>query len=702
MRPRNGVLECLRCSDAGRARTVMAKGKAIHLGQGQISLGSAPRHQGAFEAPLRPEASDWHAPDGGAAHEQLGLFPYDQIRPGQKRFTRDVTMAVQRGRHLVAEAPTGIGKTAASLAPALQAAIEQQRTVMFLTSRQSQHHIAVETLRQIQERRGARFMLVDLVSKRDMCLRPEAAEMHPGRFPDFCAMETRQKSCQYLGEPDQDVLKRVRDGVLHVEQLMQVAKEHQLCPHILASAASTHAQVVVADYNHLFSDIRDRSLEKLGLDLGDIILIVDEAHNLPDRIRQNHAHKVTPFLIDSAESEARQHRFRDVQADLDALRKALRLLSEQAAAEGRLEEGRLGDRERRIARLDIEHLHDAFGQARNTGTLGNTHRTLQDMIDDLAPLVKKCKQGTDAQVHAETLQEVLEDWGRFRTGALRYLERDEDGLTLHLRLLDPSVPARRVFDSVHSAILMSGTLRPPDAVRDLLGLEADRTSVKTYASPYPPEHRLTLVQEGVSTRYKDRSPEMWDKMALTIADVCRKAEGNVALFAPSYDIIRELRIALEPHELSKESLEEAPGMTKADRDGILDQLRGAKKRKGALLTGVLGGSFSEGVDYPDNLLSAIIIAGLPLPPPDLEVDASIGYFERRFPGKGRLYGYTGPAMNKVLQAMGRGIRGPDDKCATILLDFRYLQQPYRGFLPELAKDRAPALPASRFIAAHNL
>lgn len=702
MRPRNGVLECMRCSDAGRARTVMAKGKAIHLGQGQMALGGTPRHQTAFEAPLRPKSSDWHAPSGGAPHEQLGLFPYDTIRAGQKRFTRDVTMAVQRGRHLVAEAPTGIGKTAASIAPALQAAIEQQRTVLFLTSRQSQHHIAVQTLRQIQERRGARFMLVDLVSKRDMCLREEAAEMHPGRFPDFCAMETRQKTCRFLGEPDQDALRRVRDGVLHVEELMQVGKEHQICPHILAMSASTHAQVVVADYNHLFSDIRERSLEKLGIDLSDVIVIVDEAHNLPDRIRQNHAHKVTPFLLDSVESEARQHRFRDIMADVDAIRKALRHLAEEAAAEGRLEEGRLGDRDRRIARLDIQHLHDAFSHVRNTGTLGNTHRTLQDVIDDLAPLVKKLKQGSDAQVHAETLQEVLEDWGRFRTGALRYLERDDDGMTLHLRLLDPSVPAKKVFDGVHSAILMSGTLRPPEAVRDLLGLEADRTSVKTYANPFPPEHRLTLIQEGVSTRYKDRGPEMWANMARTIAEVCRHAQGNVALFAPSYDIIRELRIALDPHDVKKEALEESPGMTKAERDGILDQLRGAKARGGALLTGVLGGSFSEGVDFPDNLLSSVIIAGLPLPPPDLEVDACVGYFERRFPGKGRLYGYIGPAMNKVLQAMGRGIRGPEDKCATLLLDFRYLQHPYRGFLPDVAKDRDPAVVAARFLSAHGL
>lgn len=701
MRPRNGVMECLRCSDAGRARTVMAKGKAIHLGQGQSALGAAPRAVNSFEAPLRPTRSDWQPPSGGEKHPQLGLFPYDTIRAGQKRFTRDVTMAVQKGRHLVAEAPTGIGKTAASLAPALAAAIEQQRTVMFLTSRQSQHRIAVDTLRAVQAKRGARFMLVDLVSKRDMCLRPEAAEMHPGRFPDFCAHETRNKTCQFLGDVDDDTLRRVQAGVLHVEQLMQVSKEAGLCPHLVATSAGARAQVVIADYNHLFSDIRERSLEKLGIDLKDVILIVDEAHNLSDRIRQNHAHRITGHLLDQVESEARQHRFKDILADVKALRDTLKRLADDAEAGGRVEERRMEGRGT-IARVEIDALYDAFQAIRSGGTLSLV-RGIQDVVEDLAPLVTKAKQGTDASVASEELLETLEDWGRFRTGALRYLEWGDEGTTLHVRLLDPSVPARRVFDHVHSAILMSGTLRPPETVRDLLGLETERTSVKTYASPFPPEHRLTLVAQGVSTRYKDRSSEMWDRMARIIADVCAAAEGNVALYAPSYDILRELRISLEPYQLQKERIDEEPSMSKSERDQVLDQLRGAKPRGGALLMGVLGGSFSEGIDFPDNLLSAVLVAGLPLPPPDLEVDATIGYFDTRFPGKGRLYAYTVPAMNKTLQAMGRGIRSGTDRCAVVLLDFRYLQQPFRSFLPaEASGTKDPAAAVTRFLRAHGL
>jgi DNA excision repair protein ERCC-2 len=134
-------------------------------------------------------------------------------------------------------------------------------------------------------------------------------------------------------------------------------------------------------------------------------------------------------------------------------------------------------------------------------------------------------------------------------------------------------------------------------------------------------------------------------------------------------------------------------------------MEGARKRGGALLLAVLGGSFSEGVDFKGNLLSAIVVVGLPLAPPDLEVEAAIGYLETRHPGKGRAYGYTYPAMSKVLQAMGRGIRSSTDKCAVLLLDERYLVPPYRQLLPEespIVPSSDPAANAAAFLAHHGL
>lgn len=702
MRPTPGGAICIRCTQSGRARTVLSQGRRITLGKGQMGLGALPQAASSFDRTLAPQAPSWQGSTAGAPHPQLGLFPFDKVRDGQLRLTRDVTIAVQGGRHLVAQAPTGLGKTAAGLAPALAAAMSLKKTVLFLTSRQSQHRIAIETLRSIQEHRGVHPVVVDLVAKRDMCLRPEASEMHPGRFPDFCASETRNKTCQFLGEVGQDTLQQVRRGVLHVEELMHASKAAQLCPHLVAMTAAPEAHVVVADYNHLFSDIREQSLERIGRELSDLIVIVDEAHNLPERIRQSHSHKVTGFLLSQTEAEARGERAGEAEQDLRALRRAMDALASAAREQGRAQPARLGSDERQVAQLHIEELHAAFDSARNQHTLG-MHRTLAQMVESLRALVSKVKKGSDQLVHAEELADALEDWGRFRNGALRFLEWDTGGaVELHVRLLDPSIPARMVFEKVHSAILMSGTLRPPEMVRDLLGLDAARTTVRTYPSPFDPANRLVVVAQGYTTRYQSRDQALWDRIAGTLADVAKGCKGNLAVFAPSYAILGEVRAALEGSGHGKLLIVEEPGLPKSERDRVLDTLEGARRRNGAILMGVVGGSFSEGVDFKGNLLSVVAVVGLPLAPPDLEVEAGIAYLESKFPGQGRAYGYTYPAMNKVLQAMGRAIRSETDKCAILLLDERYLGPPYRGLLPPLQAATDPAAVVKPFLAAHGL
>ena len=393
-----------------------------------------------------------------------------------------------------------------------------------------------------------------------------------------------------------------------------------------------------------------------------------------------------------------------VQADLAALRRALASLAKAAEDGKTAQAARLGDERSRVARLDVGDLPAAFETERNQGTL-SLHRTFKDAQDELKPLVTKLKKDTDAAVHSEELLEALEDWDRFRNGALRYLKWEEDRIELHIRLLDPAVPARAVFDRVHTAILMSGTLRPPEMVRDLLGLDEARTLVRSYPSPFPPEHRPVVVAKGYTTRFAERGQRLWNRIAGTIKDVAAAAKGNLAVYAPSYQVLRDVRTACGPGVAGKEDIVEEPGLTKGERDRVLDTLQGARKRKGAVLWGVLGGSFSEGVDFRDNLLSAVIVVGLPLAPPDLEVEAAIAYFDRKHRGRGRAYAYNYPAMNKVLQAMGRGIRGPTDKCAVLLLDERYLAPPYRQLLPDDANvvpSEDPAFTVTAFLEANGL
>ena len=120
-------------------------------------------------------------------------------------------------------------------------------------------------------------------------------------------------------------------------------------------------------------------------------------------------------------------------------------------------------------------------------------------------------------------------------------------------------------------------------------------------------------------------------------------------------------------------------MAKAEKEALLLDL--VRDRSGLLLA-TIGGSFAEGVDFRDNLLSAVVVVGLPLSPPSVEGQAIADRLERRLgPVKAIQYTRTYPAVTKVLQAAGRAIRSESDRAAIILLDDRYLTSTIRAAFP---------------------
>jgi len=251
---------------------------------------------------------------------------------------------------------------------------------------------------------------------------------------------------------------------------------------------------------------------------------------------------------------------------------------------------------------------------------------------------------------------------------------------LRLAFLDAEMATRPVFSEVGAAVLMSGTFYPPNMYADILGIPQEKRMDRIYKSPFPKENRKVLGLRGMTTQYARRDDAMYGDYAAYLAALAGAVAGNTAAFFPSYKFMEDVASRLEGKLSRTELIVESRSMTKRDRENVVGRLR--ERKPACLMLAVQGGSLSEGIDYEGNILSAIAVVGLPLAPPNLEVKALVGHFISKFGGaRGNLYGYTAPALNKVVQSAGRLIRSEKDRGVVVLMDERFTQARYAVLVP---------------------
>nr|CBH38285.1 putative helicase [uncultured archaeon] len=611
------------------------------------------------------------------------LFPFPSIRDGQREFMEDVTDAVEGGKILVAHAPTGIGKTVATLVPALEYAVENGKTIFFLTSKRSQHKIAIDTVRLIKDHAKREFTTVDITSKQSMC--PRTKPIHREfyfLFNEFCRSEQKNKRCRYFIKQDEEALRRIKSEIMHVEQLCNWCTTRGVCPYKMALEAAGSADVLVCDYNYLFStDITERILEKIEKGLEDIIVIVDEAHNLPDRIRSNLSSELRMNTVTSIARDLRR-RDREMQGNLMGLESIFKKLAMSASKENKDE-----------MKVDRDFLVDEMAKVLGRGRI--EAMSYDDFVNSLRGIAEDFETSgsrttDDMRYKNEMLQrdllsvaDFLDGW-KTREECVRIFSlAQKEYPRLYFKLLDPSVISEPIFAKAHSTILMSGTLCPTEMYADVLGASPARIKGKEivlneYKSPFPSENRMIVVTKALTTKYAKRGEEMYRQMAGKIGEVAKYVKGGMAVFFPSYALLKSVAAHL-PDAVGGRVMVERREMRKEEKNRLYETLRDDTD---GILLAVQGGSFSEGMDYESNTLKAIIVVGLPLSPPTLEVKMIEGYYVRKYGTEtGRNYGYLYPAITKVLQAAGRGIRSEQDRCIIVLMDYRFAQYPYKKCLP---------------------
>ncbi|MFQ6013504.1 MAG: ATP-dependent DNA helicase [Thermoplasmata archaeon] len=577
------------------------------------------------------------------------LFPYDTPRKGQAAFLQDARDWLGEGGLLLAQAPTGLGKTAVALAASLEIGREAGKKVFFTTARRSQHRIAIETARLIGRVRSP-VPTVDLIAREAMCAD------HEDRHGEDAA----------VGPLARSLLRRP----YHAQDAVRLALRFRACPYRAALRAVRQADLIVCDYNHLFDPASDAILRSAGMHRGDVLCVVDEAHNLPSRAREALSRRMTARGLARLAVGTKSPR---AAARLAAVARLLAAEARFVGGESRVPAGFLDPLLRRSSVL----------------SRGRRPRArLARALERLAPFLDR-----KGELLAREAVDLLRRWEE--PHALRLLSPQSGG-SLLLSALDPEPATGEVFRRVHAGLLMSGTLHPGEMYVDLLGLDPARTRSRSYPPDFPPGNRLLLVARGLSLAYR-RRPEAFRPCAREIARLCGVIPGNVAAFFPSYEVGRRVGEALGSFLLEKRMLWEHRGQSKAVKEGLLQMLQAGREGGGCLLMAVQGGSLSEGIDYPGNLLSGVIVAGLAISPPHMRVEALRSFYAGRF-GRRRAYeyAYLYPALNRAVQCAGRCIRGEEDVAAVVLLDDRILRPFVRsrlpsGFRPRPTRDAAAAV-----------
>lgn len=605
------------------------------------------------------------------------LFPHERVRDVQQRLMQDVAEALQHRRQFIAHAPTGLGKTAATLSPALALALQRDLTVFFLTSRHTQHKIVLDTLQAIKKKHGASFIATSIIGKKWMCAQQNVSTMRSNDFFAYCKALREANKCDFYTNARNPkniqcdiVLKELEQAApLPTEEVIARSSAKTLCPYEMSLMLAERSKVIVTDYYYLLHPrIRASFLKRINKKLEQAIVIFDEGHNLPARARELLTQRISQRLIQGAIKEAKRYRYDDVALGLSELDGLLQKLGESVHAGGE----KLVKREALLdgiaAFTDIEEFITKLDVA----------------ADVIREDQKKSMLGTIA--------EFLDHWPEGDEGFSRILTKQDRNIQLSHRCLDPSIATKDLIDQAYCTITMSGTLSPVQMFADMLGLPANNRMAKEYPSPFPAENRLAMVVPRTTTKFSQRSDAQFRNIADQCARLANAIPGCVAFFFPSYQIRDTVNNSFA--QLCQKTLFlEQPNMTKEQKQDFLDRFK-RYQQSGAALLGVAAGSFGEGIDLP-GVLNGVVVVGLPLDRPDLETQQLIDYYDKKF-GKGWDYGYTMPALTKCMQNAGRCIRSETDRGVIIFLDERYAWPRYFTCFPsdwklKIAPDPLPEI-----------
>ncbi len=594
-------------------------------------------------------------------------FPYGSVREGQSELIESCYLSIKRGKRLMAQAPTGIGKTVSTLYAAAKALGDGFcDKIFYLTAKATTRREAFGAARKIFES-GAKLKTAVLYAKEQICKNPDARSRMAGqRLSSFCNSQSCELARGYYDRVDSAIFELLsqRNG-FNSSVIEEVAAKYRICPYEFSLDLSELCDVIICDYNYVFDpSVYLRRYFSPSAEVADKekkVFLIDEVHNLPDRARDMYSAGLLRSDLEKVYSriDREERTLNPVLEDMILSMRGLRSLCRENLTK------------------------DANGNEQGfwlgSQVLVSFNEKAARAFERLGAWLRTSRENT---VFAE-IEMIHSQIGKYLSiaeiygeGFYSYVEIKDSDTLVRLFCLDPSHVVDICLRRASASVMFSATLGPIDYYADILGSED--SGKLCIDSPFDQDNLCIAAVDSVSTRFEDRE-KSYKKIANYIAAAVCSRVGNYIVYFPSYSYMERVCDIFSAKYPNVPILVQKRGMLNFEKEAFLDFFA-EDTRKLRVGFCVLGGSFSEGVDLPGSRLIGTVIVGVGLPGLSNERNIMKEYFDNKCEN-GYNYAYVFPGMNSIMQAAGRVIRREDDRGIVVLIDDRYSSPQYRAVFP---------------------
>lgn len=564
-------------------------------------------------------------------------FPYDHYRNGQQEMMNGVYYTIKNNQKLFIHAATGLGKTLATIYPSLIAMKNgYTNKIMYLTAKTITRTVAYDSL-QLLINQGLVIRSIIIHAKDNMCFL-EKRECHPDHCPYAKNHYARVNKALI------DILEN--EHTYTKENIQSYALKHQVCPFEFSLDIYLFCDFSILDYNYAFDP--KVYLQRAYAPSHRLTLLVDEAHNLIDRSRSMYSAMLYYSDIQYLKNYmAKKHKgvYKSLLAIEDLLVKIHYDLDE------------------------LPYIVNNEPPVTLAALLERFIFAMQKYLVDTKDVVEE----RALQVYFDVIS-FLRIYELYRESYRTYIVNYDDDLMIKMFCIDPSSLLQEFYKQTQAVIFFSATLLPVQYFYRILGGKEPDLKLY-YESPFNIDNRLVLIGDDVHTRYKERMYS-FDKICDYIITLALSKTGNYIVFFSSYEYLEQVYERFMSFNYEVDVYKQDSQMTNSQKEEFLEKFK-TNNTHSQVFFSVLGGMFSEGIDFKGEQLIGTIIVGVGLPQLNLERDLIKDYFD----DQGYDYAYKYPGMNKVLQAAGRVIRTASDYGVVVLLDDRYCSLQYRKIFP---------------------